>query len=91
MTQKLDELWARYMGSVTTPLEYRADVLAQNRIHELRQILEHDLASMYQDTQEMTPDEIKRVAGEIYQALETEKARREALMLRQERKHGKRL
>ena len=36
-------------------------------------------------------EEIKQAAHDIWQALEREKARREALMLRQERKHGKRL
>jgi hypothetical protein len=81
----LDDLWARYMGDVTTPLEYRAYVFAQNRIHELRQILEYDLELMYLATGEMSPDEIKQVAGEIYQALEAEKAHQAVLDIRAEK------
>ena len=71
----LDTLWARYMGGHTSPMDYRREVYNRGEIHRLLQAVEADLTSMYLDTGEMTGDEIKRVASEIWQALEAEKAR----------------
>jgi RNAse (barnase) inhibitor barstar len=79
----LDDLWARYMGDVTTPMEYRAQAIAQGK--NILQSLEYDLELMYLATGEMSQDEIKRAAFDIWQALEAEKAREGALMRRMEK------